>query len=96
MTLELHPTADCWISLTVDGARIMNRIMKAGKRKCARCATRRVVEVGDAGAFAYSINGRPGKPLGVAGQVRTLKLTKGHDGRVHPVAAPWNPATARR
>jgi len=76
MTLELQPTADCWISLTVDGARIMNRIMKAGEKEVREVRDTAVVEVGDAGAFAYSINGRPGKPLGMAGQVRTLKLTK--------------------
>ena len=33
-----------------------------------------VVEIGDAGAFAFSVNGRPGKPLGDKGQVKTLKL----------------------
>src|SRR5438132_894924 len=34
-----------------------------------------VMEVGDAGAFGFSVNGRPGKPLGDKGQVKTLKLT---------------------
>jgi hypothetical protein len=34
-----------------------------------------VVEVGDAGAFAYSINGKEGQPLGLAGQVKTLRIT---------------------
>ena len=34
-----------------------------------------LVEVGNAGAFAYSVNGRPGRPLGDVGQVKTLKLT---------------------
>ena len=34
-----------------------------------------VVEVGDAGAFQFAIDGRPGKPLGDKGQVKTLKVT---------------------
>ncbi len=76
MTLELHPTGDCWVSLTVDGARIMSRMMRAGEKQVREVRDSAVVEIGDAGAFAYSINGRPGKPLGEAGQVRTLRLTK--------------------
>ncbi len=76
MTLELHPTGDCWVSLTVDGARIMARMMRAGEKDVREVRDTAVVEIGDAGAFAYSINGRPGKPLGEAGQVRTLRLTK--------------------
>jgi cytoskeleton protein RodZ len=76
MTLELRPTADCWINLTVDGARIMARVMRAGEKDVREVRSSAVVEVGNAGAFAYSINGRPGKPLGQLGQVRTLRLTK--------------------
>jgi cytoskeleton protein RodZ len=76
MTLELHPTGDCWVSLTVDGAHIMKRLMKAGEKDVREVRDTAVVDVGDAGAFAYSINGRPGKPLGETGQVRTLRLTK--------------------
>ena len=76
MTLELHPTGDCWVSLTVDGARIMARVMRAGEKEVREVRDSAVVEIGDAGAFAYSINGRPGKPLGETGQVRTLRLTK--------------------
>jgi cytoskeleton protein RodZ len=76
MTLELRPTGDCWISLTVDGALIMARLMKAGEKDVREVRDTAVVEIGDAGAFAYSINGRPGKPLGETGQVRTLRLTK--------------------
>jgi cytoskeleton protein RodZ len=76
MTLELRPTGDCWISLTVDGAHIMKRLMRAGEKDVREVRDTAVVEVGDAGAFAYSINGRPGKPIGEIGQVRTLTLTK--------------------
>jgi cytoskeleton protein RodZ len=76
MTLELHATGDCWVSLTVDGAPIMKRMMRAGEKEVREVRETAVVDVGDAGAFAFSINGRPGKPLGASGQVRTLRLTK--------------------
>jgi len=74
--LELHPTADCWVSLTVDGVRIMQRLMRSGEKEVRDVRDTAIVEVGDAGAFAFSINGRPGKALGEAGQVRTMTITK--------------------
>jgi len=63
------------IPLTVDGKKVFARIMQAGERDSRDVAAEAVIEVGDAGAFAYSVNGREGKPLGAEGQVRSLKLT---------------------
>lgn len=75
LTLELHPSADCWVSLTVDGRKIFARVMPAGERQTHAVTSEAVVEIGDAGAFAFAVNGREGKSLGEKGQVRTLKLT---------------------
>jgi cytoskeletal protein RodZ len=73
--LEIAPTADCWLSITVDGTKILARVVVAGERQSFAVAKEATVEIGDAGAFAYSINGKPGKSLGDKGQVRTLKVT---------------------
>jgi cytoskeletal protein RodZ len=75
MKLDITPASECWVSLTVDGRKLFARMMRAGERESALVAREAVVEVGDAGAFAFSVNGRPGKSLGDKGQVRTLKLT---------------------
>ena len=75
LTLDISPTADCWVSLTVDGKKLFARVMRAGERESHAVRREAVVEVGDAGAFAFSVNGRPGKALGDQGQVKTLKLT---------------------
>jgi cytoskeleton protein RodZ len=75
MRVDLHPTGKCWVSLTVDGRKIFSRIMDAGEHEVHDVAREAVVEVGDAGVFAFSLNGREGKPIGVQGQVKTLKLT---------------------
>jgi cytoskeletal protein RodZ len=75
ITLDLHPTADCWISLTIDGRKRFGRVVKPGEHESHTVAREAIVEVGDAGAFAYSINGRPGRSLGAKGQVKTLRLT---------------------
>jgi cytoskeleton protein RodZ len=76
MTLELHPTGDCWITLTVDGQPGLSRLMLAGEKEVRQVHDSAVIEVGDAGAFAFSVDGRPGKSLGQTGQVRTARITK--------------------
>lgn len=76
MTLDLHPTGDCWIKLTVDGHEVLSRVMLAGETDVREVRDSVLIEVGNAGAFAFSIDGRPGKPLGQEGQVRTARITK--------------------
>jgi cytoskeletal protein RodZ len=75
LKLEVYPISDCWVSLTVDGRKLFARVMQPGERESHLVLREAIVEVGDAGAFGFSVNGRPGKPLGDKGQVKTLKLT---------------------
>ena len=49
--------------------------MQPGERESYAVQREASVEVGVAGAFAFSVDGRPGKSLGDKGQVKTLKLT---------------------
>jgi cytoskeleton protein RodZ len=75
LKIELHPVSECWISLTVDGRKLFARVLQPGERESHIALREAVVEVGDAGAFAFTVNGRPGKSLGDKGQVKTLTLT---------------------
>ena len=75
LRLEIAPVSDCWVSLTVDGKKLFARIMPAGEKQTVSVTREATVEIGDAGAFGYSLNGKPGKPLGQTGQVRTLKVS---------------------
>jgi cytoskeletal protein RodZ len=75
LKLDVHPTSECWVSLTVDGRKLFARVMQGGEHESHTVQREAVVEIGDAGAFAFSVNGRPGKSLGDTGQVKTLKLT---------------------
>ncbi|CAN5627686.1 helix-turn-helix domain-containing protein [soil metagenome] len=72
--LEIHPSGPCWISLTVDGRRVLSRLVNSGERLPFQVLAQAVLEVGDAGAFEYTVNGRPGRTLGEAGQVRTARI----------------------
>lgn len=76
MRLDIHPTGPCWISLTVDGERVMSRVMLVGETDTREFRESAVIDVGDAGAFAFSIDGRPGRSLGETGQVRTARITR--------------------
>jgi len=73
--LDIHPVGDCWVSLTADGKKVFARVVTAGEKQTVTIAKEATVEIGDAGAFDYDVNGKPGKPLGDKGQVKTLKLT---------------------
>jgi cytoskeleton protein RodZ len=76
MKLELQATAECWVRVTADGKRALSRVMKQGEKEIVEGQDRLMIEVGNAGGLALSINGRPGKPLGESGRVRTLNITK--------------------
>jgi cytoskeletal protein RodZ len=76
MTLELHPTGECWVRLTIDGRQPLSRLMIAGDREVHQVRDRAVIEVGNAGAFAFTVDGRRGKMLGQSGQVRTARITR--------------------
>jgi cytoskeleton protein RodZ len=76
MTLELQPTAECWIKLTVDGRPVLARLMQPGEKDVRKVRETAIIEVGNAGALAFTIDGRPGKPLGSLGQKKTATITR--------------------
>lgn len=76
MQLELHPSGACWVSATVDGRVVLARVMQAGERETLTVRETAVVTVGDAGAFAFTVDGRPGRSLGGPGDVRTARITR--------------------
>ena len=69
LRLVVAPSGRCWVQVTADGQMRVAREVSAGERITVDAAERLQVVVGDAGNFAYELNGRPGKSLGAAGQV---------------------------
>jgi hypothetical protein len=49
--------------------------MNAGDRRTVQAREQIVVNVGDAGAFVYTLNGREGRPLGAPGAVVSKRIT---------------------
>ena len=75
-TVSVHPTGPCWVSLTIDGDRMFARVMTAGDSESFEVDNRLVLNVGDAGAFEFSINEDLGRSLGGDGQVVTVEINR--------------------
>ena len=76
LAIDLATSADCWVKISADGKVTVARLMHAGDKERQEVREKAIIQVGNAGAFAFSINGRPAKPLGPPGSVRTAIITK--------------------
>ncbi len=76
LSIVLAPKGPCWVSLTVDGAVALSRVLQPGEREARQARQEILLEVGDAGAFAFSINDAPGRPLGAPGEVVKVRITR--------------------
>ncbi len=75
LIMEVRPSRDCWVAATVDGEVVLSRLLAAGERQVLRAVEAITVNVGDAGAFEYTLNEEPGRTLGGNGQVVTETIT---------------------
>ena len=75
LTIVLRPRADCWVSLRVDGESVFERVMRSGERESYEATNEIILNVGDAGAFAFAINQQAGRALGAPGEVVTATIT---------------------
>jgi hypothetical protein len=75
LTLDVHPTAPTWLTVTTDDQRLFSRLVQTGEHVSVEGQHVLALRIGNAGGFEYSINGVPGKPLGVSGEVRDVRIT---------------------
>ena len=75
LTMEIATKADCWVSVTVDGEPLFSVQMHAGDTRTVSARDEISLNVGDAGAFAYVLNGKEGRPLGAPGEVVSKRIT---------------------
>ena len=76
MRLEIHPTRACWVKVSADGENVFAKLMRPGQREVVTVRQSAVISIGDTGAFAFSIDGHPGKPLGASGEVKTVRFSR--------------------
>jgi len=75
LVISLAFERSCWLSATADGARVVYRTMEPGSRQVLKARREISIRVGDAGAVAWTVNGRAAGTLGAAGEVRTVTVT---------------------
>ena len=85
LRVEMHARGECWVKAIVDGRTVVARLLQPGERVTTDAQHDVVLRVGDPAAFRYSINGRPGLPLGEAGTPVTVRFTS--EGRQDTLAS---------
>jgi len=75
LVVVLAFTDPCWLSVSVDGTRGPSRTANAGERLEFAVQRSITMTVGNAGAVSLTLNGKPGRALGAAGQVITTTMT---------------------
>jgi len=76
LTVEVRPAGLLWLEGTADGQRVIKRLLQPQEKFVVEAHNEIGLLIGDAAAFDFSINGRPGRPLGRPGEVRTLAITR--------------------
>ena len=76
LTVRLVFRERCWISVTVDGERVVQREFGAGDSRSFDARREVVLTAGNAGAVTLTLNGREApQPLGKRGEVLTRRVT---------------------
>ena len=76
LVIEIRPVAPIWVAATADGNSAIYRLLKPGEHVVVEAQKELSFRIGNAGAFVYSINGVPGKPLGGLDEVREFEITR--------------------
>jgi cytoskeleton protein RodZ len=75
LTVVLSVKRPCFVSASVDGQRVIERLLPAGTQQTLDVKRELVLTAGDAGAIALTLNGAEAKPLGKSGEVVTARFT---------------------
>jgi len=96
LTIELQPHGRCWVDATADGSRVIARLMSAGDRRTLTVNDALTLRLGDPAAFAFSIDGAPGRVLGREGVPVTVRIDRGNYESFLDAARRRVPATSVR
>ena len=73
-TVGLLATGPCWVSASVDGERVVERLMQPGEQQTIEVRGNLVLTAGDPSALTVRLNGAETRPLGKPGQVATARM----------------------
>ena len=75
LVVQLHANEEVWIEADADGERKVYRLIQRGQELRLEGQQKIRLLVGDAAAVSYTINGKPGRPLGGTGVVRQFVVS---------------------
>jgi len=84
LRVEMRTERVCWVKAVVDGRTALARELQPGETQSLSAQRDIVIRVGDPSSFIYSVNGRPGQPLGAANVPVTVRV--GPDGQISRVS----------
>jgi hypothetical protein len=76
LTVTLVASRQCWIRAVADGAKTIERVMRAGETVELSGDNQIVLRVGDAAAVRVTLNGQAMGPLGNRGEVITHRFSR--------------------
>ena len=75
LKIGLSVNERCWVSVTVDGNRVLQRELVPGESQSFDARTEVVLTAGNAAAVVLTLNGVAARPFGKAGEVVTRRVT---------------------
>jgi hypothetical protein len=78
LVVQLHANDEVWIEADADGERKAYQLFEQGQELRVEGQKEIRLLVGDAAAVTYTINGKPGRPLGGNGVVRQFVVSPGN------------------
>jgi cytoskeletal protein RodZ len=76
IAIELVASDACWLEASADGKDAVKNTLAAGQKFNIAGDREVVLTVGNAGAIAWTLNGKPGKPIGRAREVQMVRVTR--------------------
>jgi cytoskeleton protein RodZ len=70
LVLTLRARRTSWVAVSADGSQVLNRTLREGETEVLEAQGEIVLSVGNAGGVVFTVNDRPGVPLGREGEVR--------------------------
>lgn len=77
LNLELSFTEECWIQVYADGHLVVDGLKVDGYSTAVKAENEILINIGNAGALNFKLNGKPGKPLGKRGAVlKNIRISR--------------------
>jgi hypothetical protein len=76
LVVDIRPSGVVWVAASADGKRVVYRLVQPGEHVTVEGVKELTFRIGNAAAFAYAINGVPGKTLGGPDEIREFQITR--------------------